>query len=86
MGYCKICKKMVGGRISTASDTAFCDRRGIARANDTVLAFCGHTGRIVIDSGKSFVNKRYIAAMGDRFDGDYVGLLDHGSDKCLIGE
>lgn len=70
----------VGGSITTAStDVLTNSPLGTARIGDTVTSDCGHTGKIITGSPQVEANRRKVARIGDKFEGDYSGEIITGA-------
>ncbi len=84
-GFCKACRKQVGGKIMSASENVKVNQRGVARQDDIVMSMCGHLGNIKARSVQTEVNQRAIATVGDIFTGTYTGILKNGSENVTAG-
>ena len=79
VGVCAI-HGPIGGSITTAStDVLTNSPLGTARIGDTVTADCGHTGKITTGSPQVEANRRKVARIGDKFEGDYSGEIITGA-------
>ena len=75
IGTCRVHGPNISGTIISASTDTFCNGRGTARLDDTVIADCGHTGTIVSASTDTFCNSRGTARLGDNVAGIYTATI-----------
>jgi uncharacterized Zn-binding protein involved in type VI secretion len=68
-----------GGRIITGKVNTKVNGSIITTIGDTVLANCGHTGRIITGNFLEIDTNMPVARLGDRFVGVYSGVIIQGS-------
>lgn len=68
-----------GGKIITGKVNTKVNGSIITTIGDTVLANCGHTGRIITGNYLDIDTNMPVARMGDRFVGAYSGVIIQGS-------
>lgn len=78
IGTCIIHGPNIKGKVITASSNVSVNNRILARAGDTVLADCGHTGIII--TAKETVSSTgeanlLVARIDDQFQGVYSGVI-----------
>lgn len=78
IGTCVIHGPNIRGKVITASSNVSVNNRTVARAGDTVLADCGHTGIII--TAKETVSSTaeanlLVARIDDQFEGVYTGKI-----------
>lgn len=78
IGTCKIHGPNIKGKVITASSNVSVNGRILARAGDTVLADCGHTGTII--TAKETLSSTgeanmLVARIDDQFAGVYTGKI-----------
>jgi len=74
----------VGGHILTAAEKTQCEGKLVARAGDTVISNCNHTGEIYEGSKtKVYCEGALVARKTDRFTGYYIGEITGSADKTF---
>jgi len=75
----------MGGFIITASGDHKSSGPGVARLQDMVVGYCGHTGNIVTSSLRSKTNTRGKAKVGSQVAGCSSGKIITGDTKHITG-
>ena len=72
-----------GGRIITGKPRTPVNGIPVAVVTDTVIANCGHTGRIITGNFTELDEMRPVARITDKFVGAYSGTIVGGSSNTL---